>query len=383
MHILKIIVSGFPLFTTDVEFDFLPLQRVSKEARESLHHLFSNYYQNNVLTVIGINASGKTTLLKVIAFALRLLNNESLNAIDSREIFDGLGDEQRVSFDLYFSVSGKTLYRLHAVIQKQLGRLVFCEEELLCKPVSTVKRKSDLWDFTKREALFIRDQEEEFLPDDVSIMIALNKSMSQRLVVTDMLRFTNNNLLPLSGDIPPELIAFFDPSIEYLHYDRAGIAAPISLKFRGKEELLLSKASELNRYLSSGTIKGINIFMQSMKLLRTGGYMVIDEMENHFNKEIILTLIRFYMDKKINTGGAVLIFSTHWAELLDEFSANDSIYVVHNERGIAVDNLSTLLTRNDVKKSDAYQSGMFGLTTPLYESYMRLKEILLRPAGEA
>ena len=111
--------------------------------------------------------------------------------------------------------------------------------------------------------------------------------------------------------------------------------------------------------------------------------MVIDEMENHFNKEIILTLIRFYMDKKINTGGAVLIFSTHWAELLDEFSANDSIYVVHNERGIAVDNLSTLLTRNDVKKSDAYQSGMFGLTTPLYESYMRLKEILLRPAGEA
>jgi len=26
---------------------------------------------------------------------------------------------------------------------------------------------------------------------------------------------------------------------------------------------------------------------------------------------------------------------------------------------------------------DAYQSGMFGLTTPLYESYMQLKEILL------
>ena len=60
---------------------------------------------------------------------------------------------------------------------------MFSEEEIFCKPVSTVKRKSDLWDFTKREALFIRDQEEEFLPDDVSIMIALNKNMSQRLVV--------------------------------------------------------------------------------------------------------------------------------------------------------------------------------------------------------
>lgn len=32
------------------------------------------------------------------------------------------------------------------------------------------------------------------------------------------------------------------------------------------------------------------------EILREGGYLVIDEIENHFNKEIVSTLIRFFKD---------------------------------------------------------------------------------------
>ncbi len=30
-----------------------------------------------------------------------------------------------------------------------------------------------------------------------------------------------------------------------------------------------------------------------------GGYLIIDEIENHFNREIVATLIRFFMDEKV------------------------------------------------------------------------------------
>ena len=90
----------------------------------------------------------------------------------------------------------------------------------------------------------------------------------------------------------------------------------------------MNKTSELNRYLSSGTIKGINTFLNALRTFEKGGYLIVDEIENHFNHEIVSTLIRFYMDKRVNPNGAMIIFSTHYAELLDEFERNDNIYIV-------------------------------------------------------
>ena len=149
------------------------------------------------------------------------------------------------------------------------------------------------------------------------------------------------------------------------------------MKFKGKEEIALNRFSDLNRYLSSGTIQGINTFLNAFKLFATGGYLVLDEIENHFNHEIVSTLIRFYMDKTVNKRGAVLLFSTHYAEILDEFDRNDCIYIVRNRHGITVENLSAILKRNDIKKSEAYSSGYLEGTVPMYDAYMDLKKSII------
>ena len=75
-----------------------------------------------------------------------------------------------------------------------------------------------------------------------------------------------------------------------------------------------------------------------------------DEIENHFNHEIVSTLIRFIWIKVVNPNGAMIIFSTHYAELLDEFERNDNIYIVRNRNGINAENLATVLKRNDIKR---------------------------------
>lgn len=229
-------------------------------------------------------------------------------------------------------------------------------------------------DFDGREPVMIRNGREEFLSDDVSIMIAGNKKTKEHMRIVNLLKYTNENILPFSNDISTEVIAFLDPTIERLHFDKNDSKTLIHLKFKGKEEILLNNPAELNNYLSSGTIKGMITFTLAQEVLQNGGYMVVDEIENHFNKEIVTTLMRLFMDHKLNRKGGILIFSTHYPELLDEYDRNDSIFITRNCSGITVENLSNILKRNDIKKSDAYQSGFLEGTTPTYEAYMQLKK---------
>ena len=248
------------------------------------------------------------------------------------------------------------------------------EEKLWSKKASDVKIRKTMTSFERAEPVMIRDSEEEFLSDDVSIMIAYNKKKKLSVKVVDLLLYTNINVLPFSEDIPAEIITFLDPTVEYLHFDKTDQKVLIHLKFAGKDEIILNNPMELNQYLSSGTIKGMIVFTLAKEILQHGGYIVVDEIENHFNKEIATTLMRFFMDTRLNKNGGVLIFSTHYSELLDEYDRNDSIYITRNRAGISCENLCNILERNDIKKSDAYQSGFLEGTTPMYEAYMQLRK---------
>jgi len=48
-----------------------------------------------------------------------------------------------------------------------------------------------------------------------------------------------------------------------------------------------------------------------------------------------------------------------------------------NIGGIEVENLSNILTRNDMKKSEVYQSGYLQGTAPAYEAYINLKRAIV------
>lgn len=386
MKLLRICANGLPLFKQECVIDFVAPQRVSKDNADEMNCIFTangqSYYQNNVLSFIGVNASGKTTILKLLNMLCRMLNNEALNNITSSEILASLSADKDTVTDIFFYSENDTVNQLHTVISRNKEKLFIKDEYLKSKPISTVKSKKTIFDFEQISPEIIRSKDEAFLLDDVSICVAFNKKNNDKITLTDTLQYTNLNELNVYESCPTELIEFFDPSIEYLKIGSEGKKTDIKLKFKNGSEIILSKAAELNRYLSSGTIKGINIFIYAMESFRTGGYVIIDELENHFNHEIISTLIGFYRDKKINPKGAMLIFSTHYAELLDEFERNDNIFIVRNLGGITSENLSNILSRNDLKKSEVYQSDYLEGTAPKYESYMKLKKTLIRSQKE-
>ena len=378
MKILRITAQGLPLFKEDLDICFYTQQRVSEDDKNNLYNLIDNYYLHSACAFIGINASGKTSVLKVINLALNIIKNEPINHVEAKTI---LGGSEKAAIRTYFYDKRKYICCLETVIiakKAKTGEYVYSilSERLWEKPIASVKSKKYLTDFDGIEPVDSRNSNEAYLSDDVSFIIAHNKKVNDAVDVFSLLSYTNVNVLPFTEDIPLEVIAFLDPTIEKLCFEQAEGKTFIHLKFRDEDEIILNNAVDLEQYLSSGTIKGIITFSMVKEVLQSGGYLLVDEIENHFNKEIVTTLMRFFMDSRLNKRGGTLIFTTHYPELLDEYDRNDGICIVRNRNGITVENLSYILKRNDIKKSDAYQSGFLEGTTPAYEAYMRLKKNL-------
>lgn len=385
MRLLKIVIQNMPRFKGNIDIDFITRQRVAEDDKEKLFNVISNsntsIYTNPVISFIGLNASGKTTILKAISFVINLLNNEALNNIKSKEILNDLSENENVKIISFF-YNDNSIYKLETIIEKKINpvdneeKLIIMEERLWEKDANKVKTKKSIFDFNDSNIRIERNEKEQFLLNDVSVMIAVNKEKQSNFPVRDMLMWTNHNMLNILGRFPKELLTFLDPSIEYFKCDVEKKSADIRLKFYGAEEIILNRPSEIEKYLSSGTIKGINVFMNALLCFMEGGYLIVDELENHFNEEIVTTLVRFFMNPNVNKNGATLIYSTHYSELLDEYERNDCIYIVRNRGGIYAENLSLILKRNDIKKSEAYESGYLEGTVPVYEAYMELKKVL-------
>ena len=385
MRLLKIFIQDMPRFKGNIDIDFITKQRVAEDDQEKLFNTFSNnytsIYTNQAISFIGLNASGKTTILKAISFVINLLNNEALNNIKSKEILNDLSDNEKVKITSFF-YNDNSVYKLETHIEKRVNqvdnesKLIITEERLWEKDATKVKTKKSLFEFNDSDIRIERNEKEQFLLNDVSVMIAINKEKQSNFPLRDMLMWTNHNMLNILGKFPKELLTFLDPSIEYFKCDIRKKPADIRLKFYESEEIILNNPSEIEKYLSSGTIKGINVFMNALLCFMEGGYLIVDELENHFNEEIVTTLVRFFMNPNVNRNGATLIYSTHYSELLDEYDRNDCIYIVRNRGGIYTENLSLILKRNDIKKSEAYESGYLEGTVPIFESYMALKKVL-------
>lgn len=216
MKILRITAQGLPLFKDDLDICFYSKQRVSDDDKDSLYKMEGNYYLNPACAFIGINASGKTSALKVINLALNIVNNEPINHVDSRYIL--LGTE-KATITTYFYDNRKYICCLETVITAKKAKTEnfiysILSEKMWEKPLSSVNSKKYLTDFTGIEPIKIRKTDEEFLPDDISLIISHNKKTNDTVNVLSLLSYMDVNVLPFTEEIPLEVIAFLDPTIE-------------------------------------------------------------------------------------------------------------------------------------------------------------------------
>ena len=90
MKILRITVQGLPLFKEDLDICFYAQQRVSEDDKNNLYNMIENYYLHSACAFIGINASGKTSVLKSGQLSIKhYKKNEPINHAETKSILGG------------------------------------------------------------------------------------------------------------------------------------------------------------------------------------------------------------------------------------------------------------------------------------------------------
>ena len=400
MKLLKIIIEDVALFDKKIEIDFFSEARVSSDEKHELIHLFNNFYANRTITFTGLNASGKTQILNAIIVALNIIQAKSINysprvilqSSDASNILH-LDINKQVKYTIFFydETNGKqTINKLESVISRRYDedegeyKYFFVDETFSVKKAKPVRSKKEIFDFTsiKEDHIITRNNGDKIhlgLSSDVSIInILFNLEKIEKLYYRDTLSYTNFNVLSGFGNIPHELITYLDSSIEELKFVKNEENKNVRVKLKFKDQvnsIELDSISELHGILSSGTVKGLGLFMDAFFTLRSGG-VIVDELENHFNREIVSTFINLFLDRKMNPNGAVLIYSTHYSELLDIIPRNDSIYIVRKKRQIDIEKFSNIIKRNDISIGDIFIKGIIDDSTPKYSSENSLRNII-------
>lgn len=366
-------------------FSFIPLQKVydDVDADSSVSRIQGSLYDNKILAISGINASGKTSLLSLIEFMLEVfLCNQALNADNPRKVLDRFYDSKPIVINVLYSSDGN-LYRIISVINKQDGRFVFEDERILRFTKSLVSKRtvSDMANYInilRRTELSM--EQRSFLESDKSIIFAsVNESDSPRVFSYQESSLPDSRMIQLAADA---IIPYLDSSIERINVKAENLYC-VYRRGRAPEEL---SYMELISSLSSGTLRGIGFFARILTVLKYGGYLLVDEIEDNLNKTIVVNIIELFMRKKTNPHGAHIVFTTHYQELLDILARNDSIYITTRdpEWNLVIRNLAEFLKRRDVKRSDLLFSNYYDLGTAVdYSSYINLKRSIEHIIGDS
>ena len=397
IHILRSEIDGLTLFKDKkVMFDLVAEKNVTEDdvLNGNVMRIDDLIDKLNTIALVGSNATGKTTQLRLIKMVISVFL-----ALDSLNEFENLADqfEDTFRFTNYF-YNAKTLYKVESAVKKTTdGDFAFTEETIYSKKVYPSHKKSELFNFdlTKRgqQELLRRsslpDEITAFLRDDDTIFSTIvRKIMNNKVqdIVIDEIDMTNKNKLTTKEKIPVEYIKYFDPSIEsirILSKDVPSEKMNVEVTFKN-DSIIQVPLIELSNYLSSGTIKGINLFIDIEKTLKNGGYLIIDEIENHLHKSIIMNIIQLFANS-LNKNGGTLIFSTHYSEIIDMVPRTDMIYVATKEENlIQFKKMSQGLgdeDRNDKKKSEVLLSGKLS-NTPTYKDLKRVRAKLRSAVSE-
>ena len=89
-------------------------------------------------------------------------------------------------------------------------------------------------------------------------------------------------------------------------------------------------------------------------------------------------IINIFNNKEINKKGACLIFTTHYAEILDSFDRMDNIYILVRTKNhfTKVHRYSEMVERSELKKSEVILSNYIKGTAPKASSIKSLEEYI-------
>ena len=382
LKLLNIKVNGYKLLEDNFTFDFLTRTKVLEaDLEKEILKIDNVLYSFRTLAIVGGNSSGKSTVLALILKTIDFLSSGRWVYVENEFKFNTINLSIDFYLDGYIYFYTVNLLKNNSENDRNNLYAIIDKETLFRKKYSKAKGKKNLDtldDATDVTATYLQNSLK-----DTSAIINLVKDN----ILVDA--FTNNNVIDFNKGLlsnsfynilnnsNPELassiIKLLDDSIEYIKSDSSDY---VKFKRYNEEETILKKI-ELISILSSGTFRGIELYLRAIKAIKTGKVFIVDEIENCFQKNVIFNLIYLFNDAKINKKNAQLIFSTHYTEILDILNRQDSINITHKNNGkISIKNLKDYDIRVELSKSKQFDNNTFN-TSINYQQLMEVRRNLI------
>ena len=382
LKLLNIRVNGYKLLEENFTFDFLTRTKVlESDLEKEIFKIDTLLYSFRTLAVVGGNSSGKSTVLSLILKTIDFLSSGRWGYVEHefKEDKIGLSISFYLNGNIYFysvnllkNTSDEGRNRLYALIDNES---LFMKKYVKAKGKKNLENIDDVADVTSR-----------YLQNSLKDTSAIINLVKENILVD---AFTNNNVIAFNEGLlsnsfynilensNPELassiIKLLDDSIEYIKSDSSDY---VKFKRYNEDEQILKKI-RLISILSSGTFRGIELYLRAIKAIKLGKVFIVDEIENCFQKNVVFNLIFLFNDERINKNNAQLIFSTHYTEILDILNRQDSINITHKNNGrINIKNLKEYDIRVELSKSKQFDNNTFN-TSINYQQLMEVRRNLI------
>ena len=370
MKLLHVKANHFKNCSENFEIDFVAKSKKTSEDKEyELQKISEGLYTYNTIAVVGKNASGKTTAVELLDACFSILGDFRLES--KSYSFDGV----ELLMDFYYE---EHIYRYETTLKNAdaIGsKAVFTNQKIRRKKYFKSKAR-EIYSENGFEDMKIVGE----LPEDTSKIFFILKKKATKAVYFDSfgkgidtyrLLFASLTDFHISTNILSKVINIFDENISDLQkLDDHNY----KILFCGQEKTLSDK--ELLYQLSSGTTKGMLLYILVVASLQNGFDLIVDEIENHFHKTLVENMISLYKDKSVNKHQATLIFTTHYCELLDLFNRQDNIFIAKSNEKVYLTNMySSYDVRPELLKSRQFYNNVFQ-TAVNYEELMALKKEL-------
>lgn len=399
MRLLKFTVSGLDLFAdNEVSIDLYATDRVAAQSPSVFRMTGAGkaIHTQNLIGVAGLNASGKTTMLRLLGMVLSLVRGIPLrgdhlvygpltsilqpnfsvtailadrgnwylleSSIRKTKRNTGIDDGDPMSTGNTFEFAAEHLWKHHAGLlsKKEVASYELFKSHSDVLITRNVGGKKELSDDSKR-----------YLSSDTSVISGIIES--KETVVSYY--FDSFRMPFVVPSATPAVIKTFDSTVDQLDIDDDG---KVHLRFSRDDQERVLGQFDAAQLLSVGTMRGTRIINSAIDALSSGGYFLVDEIENSLNKQLVETIMDIFASPITNPRGATLVFTTHYPELLDHLTRKDDVYfsVRDKQRNIRLVKYSDHVQRVEPKKSEIFFANLIKGTAPKAKDVTTLREYI-------